>query len=225
MLPVAGRPSIAHVFERASRAKMLDRLVLASPLNDGVDIHGSFESCPIVYHPSIDENDLIGRFYHVAEHEEADVVVRLCGDNLMVEPGEIDRAVQYFLEQPRIFVSNMHQHKIGRNVNGNIEAYENDYPDGIGCEVFSMSTLKWMNEYIKDPALREHPHIYFHNHGMLESPSCPRQFARPSIKLDVNTEKDYEFVKDIFDALYPKDPNFHIIDVLAYLDKKKCLAG
>jgi spore coat polysaccharide biosynthesis protein SpsF (cytidylyltransferase family) len=37
----------------------------------------------------------------------------------------------------------------------------------------------------------------------------------------VNTIKDYKFIKKIYESLYPKNPNFNIIDIINYLDDEK----
>ncbi len=171
----------------------------------------------------IASDDLIGRFYHAAHDNDADIIVRICADNPFIEPAEIDRAVQFYLEKPRIFVSNMHEHQafFNQDIRDQECSAINGYPDGIGCEVFSMSTLTWMHEYIKKPKLREHPHLYFHEQGLVESPKCPGEYSRPDLKLDINIEDDYKFVKDIYDNLYPKNKDFHITDVITYLDAKK----
>jgi len=43
---------------------------------------------------------------------------------------------------------------------------------------------------------------------------------RPDIVLDVNTREDYEKISDIYENLYPKNPNFSTIEVIEYLDRK-----
>ena len=49
---------------------------------------------------------------------------------------------------------------------------------------------------------------------------CPPAFARPEIRLDVNTAEDLRFIRGIYEALYPTKPNFHITDILALLDQR-----
>ncbi len=225
MMPLAGKPMLWHIAERVVRAESVDGFYIATPIGDNIAQKMGYCDIKIV-EPLVSEDDLIGRFYSVAKMSEADIIVRICADNPFVEPAEIDRAVQFYLEKPRIFVSNMHQHPASCMIYFNDREdfgidVVNGYPDGIGCEVFSMSTLTWMQEHLKKPNMREHPHLYFHEQGLVESPKCPQEFARPDLKLDVNTEDDFKFVKDIYDNLYPKNNNFHITDVIEYLDKKK----
>lgn len=182
---LAGYPILRHVMERVAHAKLLERIIVAVPANEA----GIWEMAKIVKHVNgdlfrdsnvISENDLIGRFYRVADFHQADLIVRLCADNPCVEPSELDRAVDYYRAHNTFFVSNMHSHSMAPN----------QYPDGIGCEVFSMSQLRLMHETITDPELREHPHLVFHRMGRVASPLCPIEFARPDIRLDVNMPED-----------------------------------
>lgn len=222
LLPLAGRHMLWHIIDRVKRATLVDRVVLTLPAGDYKSkemSHFRLQNMNVgVSLSNADENNLISRYFFAACEFEADLIVRICADNPFVEPWEIDRAIQYYMEYPAIYVSNMHQHDIYamhplcRRYNG--------YPDGIGCEVFSFSRLKWMHETIKDPLDREHPHLYFHRYGLISSPQCQEAFSRPDLKLDVNTPEEYEYVKDIFEALYPKNPQFHITDVIRYIDEK-----
>ena len=72
------------------------------------------------------ENDLVGRIYSCATVLGADVIVRLCADNPLIEASEIDRIVDYYLANkdsiPTLFTNT-------QNVNNN------GYPDGLGAEV------------------------------------------------------------------------------------------
>src|SRR3990167_593836 len=212
LLPLAGEPMLWHILTRVRRAKSVDIVITAVPAQDHKALLHVSRPGLIVKHGG-DENDLIGRFYHAARFIDADIIVRICADNPFVEPAEIDRAVSHYMNFPCVFVSNMHQHHKDL-------CQANGYPDGIGCEVFSMSRLALMQDTITDKGLLEHPHKVFHEYAKIDSPICPSEFSRPDLKLDVNTKEEYEFVKDIYDHLYPQNHNFHITDVIRYLDEK-----
>jgi spore coat polysaccharide biosynthesis protein SpsF (cytidylyltransferase family) len=36
--------------------------------------------------------------------------------------------------------------------------------------------------------------------------------------LDVNTQKQYEFMRQLYEYLYPKNPQFHIIDTIRWYE-------
>jgi len=211
MEDLGGQPILKTIIERAKKAGSLDELIVAVPYEE----RGKFE-CLIDWgvqysSPAVPENDLVGRFYATAKTYEADLVVRLCADNPFVEPSEIDRAVEAYRCTPMIFCSNMHQHT------GSVSGY----PDGIGCEVFSRGRLGWL--YWADitrfnPSRREHIHQVFHEHGLVDSPICPDEFARPDVKLDVNTPKDLEKLCALLEWTDKSPVDVHITDLITVWD-------
>jgi spore coat polysaccharide biosynthesis protein SpsF len=209
MMPLAGEPLIMRIIERVKRCKRLDLIVLAttqkpqdSPLCEIA------EQCGIeVFRGS--ENDLVDRYYQAAKKFQADYIVRLPADNPVVEPAEIDRIVDHHLRSDDDFSANTHN------------ILNNQYPDGLGAEVFSTQKLKEVWESTTDPRNREHPHTYFYEHPekyRIGTVKCPKEFRRPDLVLDVNTQEEYEFVASIYDTLYPKNPNFHITEIIKWYD-------
>ena len=216
LLPLAGKPMLQNIVDRVKRAKLVDGIVVAHPSDDfGIsELVEDIPGCHSFSNMLLEENDLVSRFYMAASAYGADLIVRICSDNPLVEPGEIDRAIQSYMDCPNPYISNMHQH----DISAMRDRFLNGYPDGVGCEVFSWSTLQWMNECLHEAEYREHPHRYFHRVGLIDSPVCPYEFARPNLKLDVNEMKDYEFIKDIYEHFGHN--NFHITEVIKYLDSK-----
>ena len=209
IMPLAGEPLIQRIIERVKRCKKIDTIVLATTnkseddplavISDKMDIE--------VFRGS--ENDLVDRYYKAALKYKADFVVRLPADNPVVEPKEIDRIIEHHLNSDDDFSANTH------NILGN------EYPDGLGAEVFSINKLKQIWEETTDPRNREHPHTYFYEHPekfKLGTVKCPVEFRRPDLVLDVNTKEEYEFIGSIYDALYPINNNFHITEIINWYD-------
>jgi len=222
MEDLGGQPILKTIIERAKKANSLDELVVAVPYEE----RGKFEvlmdwGCQLSS-PAVPQHDLIARFHDTAKTYDADLVVRLNGDNPFVEASEIDRAVECFVRRPCLFVSNMHQHPIRV-----MEPYsdKNGYPDGIGCEVFSLSRLQWMCQELRDPYSREHPHQIFHRFKIVSSPLCPEAFARPDIKLDVNTEADLEELKILLFETGKSPTEVHITDLIQAWDRVMVKSG
>ncbi len=132
----------------------------------------------------------------------------------MPEPGEIDRIVEYHLSGQADFSSNL------------AEVFGSGYPDGIGAEVFDLDTLGGVWGTVTDPHRREHPHLNFFDYGtqtavpphVVGTVPCPPEFRRPDLVLDVNTRVQYEFMAELYRYLYPRNPNFHITDVIEWFD-------
>ena len=213
---LAGHPVLRHVVERAKRAPSLDQVVVAIPHGPSFPIPYPRDWCvDDVLSPHVQEQDLIGRFVGAAEMTDADLIVRLCADNPCVEPSEIDRAVEYYVESPELYISNMHQHAEDVMKRGLM----NKYPDGIGCEVFSRSTLQWMHEYLSDAMNREHPHNYWHLVGEITSPECPSAYARPDVRLDVNTPEDLARLNRLYARIGGDPLTVHITQLIKAWDE------
>lgn len=224
---LCGRPMLWHIIERVKRSKWAAEVVVAfadEPGNSDLFISYFYP----YWCPKIDVNDLIGRFYETAKVYDADLIVRICADNPFVDPAEIDRAIEYYMSKPCIFVSNMHQHEKFMKTQGGTR---NGYPDGIGCEVFSISRLKWLDRVTKTSGdfhdektrrkyleWREHPHLYFHEIGEVSSPKCPAEISRPDLRLDMNTQADLDYVRSIYEIVYSKNTRFTTKEVIEAID-------
>jgi spore coat polysaccharide biosynthesis protein SpsF (cytidylyltransferase family) len=208
LLPLAGKSMTENIIERVKRAKRLDHVVLAVPPQD----ENAFAWMPCRVHaPLVDENDLVARYLTVAERCHADIIVRVPCDNPCIEPEYIDDAVERFLTYPYLFYSNT-----TALVETAIATRPRVYVDGIGAEVFTISRLKWLDERTKGSSVwREHPHKFFHDNEV----DVWKDMRPADLRLDVNTMEDYMFIKGIYDHFGHN--NFHVNDVLAYLEAKK----
>jgi spore coat polysaccharide biosynthesis protein SpsF len=206
-LMLAGKTMDLNIVERVQRSKLIHQVVLACPPSD----EDSFSYLPCRIHaPLVDENDLVGRYLVTAERCHADIVVRICCDNPCVEPEYIDKAIEYYLEHPVIFYSN-----------AELTFVRNQWVDGLGCEVFSMSRLQWLDRMTTGiPKFREHPHKYFHENKVYLPWYLPYQ-PEDVLRLDVNTIDDYEYIRRIYDHF--GNNTFHVNEVLAYLESKSAV--
>lgn len=218
MMDLAGAPLVGRILERVKRCTRLDDIVLAIPDTDkDAVLQRLGESCGVkVFSGS--ENDLVERYYQSALWSNADIVGRLPADNATPEPSEIDRIVDHHLSLGRRgFSSNL-------SVIGNSE-----YPDGIGAEMFDFSLLAEARERHTDPRKREHVHLNFYDYSCsqavdsswcpISTVKCPAEFRRPDLVLDVNTQEQYEFMRQLYEYLYPKNPDFHITDIIRWYDE------
>lgn len=209
LMPLAGKPLVEQLILRVKRCKKVDLIVLATtekvqddPLCDiaarlGIEVYrGS-------------ENDLVERYYQAAVHYNATFIVRLPADNPVAEPGEIDRIIDHYVHSDDDFSANTH------NILGN------EYPDGLGAEVFSLEKLTEVRGLTTDPRNREHPHTYFYDHPekfKIGTVQCPAAFRRPDLVLDVNTQEEYQFIAELYAYLFPRNPEFHITDIITWYD-------
>ncbi|MFL6601405.1 MAG: cytidylyltransferase domain-containing protein [Steroidobacteraceae bacterium] len=217
MMDLAGAPLVGRILERVKRCQRLDEIVLAIPdtATDRVLADVGAQYGVTVFAGS--ENDLVERYYEAALASRADIVGRLPADNATPEPAEIDRIVGHHLSIGR------------RGFSSNLSVIEDSgYPDGIGAEMFDFSLLAEARARNFDPRQREHVHLNFFDYAAkrpvdaswcpISTIACPAEFRRPDLVLDVNTQQQYEFMRQLYEYLYPRNPNFHITDIIRWYD-------
>lgn len=218
LLPLAGIPLVGRVLERIKPANKIDILVLAIPdssENDPLELLAQGYGIP-VFRGS--ETDLVDRYYNAAKNFSCKYVVRIPADNPVPQASEIDRIIDHHLSLNRPgFSSNLAQ------------VHGSKYPDGIGAEIFDFELLEEISEDFSDIKKREHLHLNFFDYATQEAENekwcpistieCPSDFARPDIILDVNTQEQFVYMANLYNALYPSNPNFDIKDIIRWHDK------
>jgi spore coat polysaccharide biosynthesis protein SpsF len=217
MMDLAGKPLIARVLERVKRSNNVDNIVLAIPDNKENDILENEAKKASVNFFRGSENNLLDRYYQAAKAHNADIVGRIPADNPLSEPEEIDRIISHHkaLDRPG-FSSNL------------AEVQGSGYPDGIGAEMFDFSLLERAWSIESDDSKKEHVHLNFYDYesdkvinGSLcpvTTIRCPKNIRRPDIVLDVNTDKQYEFIKEIYEYFYKTNPYFNIRAIIGWYD-------
>jgi spore coat polysaccharide biosynthesis protein SpsF len=218
MMDLAGAPLVGRILERVNRCRRLDGIVLAIPDTQQDAVLGEVGRKHGVTVFAGSENDLVERYYQAAIASSADVIGRLPADNATPEPAEIDRIVDHHLSLGRP----------GFSSNLSVIA-DSGYPDGIGAEIFDFSLLEEARRRPHDPRKREHVHLNFFDYSVpqavdenwcpISTVRCPAAFRRPDLVLDVNTPAQYEFMRQLYEYLYPRNPNFHITDIIRWYDE------
>jgi spore coat polysaccharide biosynthesis protein SpsF len=217
-MDLAGAPLVGRILERVKRCTKLDEIILAIPdtKEDRVLIALGERYGIKVFIGA--ESDLVERYYQAALWSNAKIVVRLPADNATPEPAEIDRIVEHHLSLGQ------------RGFSSNLSVIDDSgYPDGIGAEVFDFSLLEEARARHNDPRQREHVHLNFYDYSLaqpvdeiwcpISTIQCPEAFSRPDLILDVNTSEQYEFMRMLYEYLYPKNPQFHITDTIHWYDE------
>ena len=203
--PVQGRPMIIRQIERITRASRLDNLVVATSIAPSDDLlvdvlqqHGQH----VVRGPL---DDVLGRFAAVIDEFQPDAVVRLTGDCPLISPVVIDRIIGEFEAERPDYCSN---------------TLQPSFPDGVDVEVVRADALSWLNRVSTDAHEREHVTLGVYRRPdrfRLLNVSHPTDLS--NLRWTVDTADDLQFVRDVYAALYPVNPEFDIDDVVAYLER------
>ncbi|MBV8820395.1 MAG: 3-deoxy-manno-octulosonate cytidylyltransferase [Acidobacteriaceae bacterium] len=100
LAPLAGKPMIQHVYERAQMARYLDKLIIATDderIYSAARDFGANVRMTRADHPSGTD-----RVAEVASAENADLIVNIQGDEPLIDPAAIDGAALALLDEPGI---------------------------------------------------------------------------------------------------------------------------
>lgn len=181
-----GRPMIAHVLERAAAIQGVDQVVLAVPEND---VRLVSHLWPHVYGGS--EKDVLSRYAEAAEFYEADVIVRLTGDNPLLCPDLSEKVLQYFNCQSFDYVSNVYP----------VPTWPDGvptWPDGTDTEVFTIASLRQAQNEAKSKYDREHVTAWMR--GNLNCGYYASNVDWSDIRWTVDTRNDIIHVENVLQA-------------------------
>lgn len=136
-----GRPALAFMLDRVSRAASIASIVVATTTNAEDDPVATLCQDMQVKVFRGDEMDVLGRYAGAARESDANAIIRLTADCPMTDPALIDQAVSGFQNGDFDFFTN---------------SLDRTYPDGLDIEIFTRDALEIADKEAKLPFQREH---------------------------------------------------------------------
>lgn len=212
MKKICDKTLIVHIIDRLKLCRKIDKLVLATSRSkiDDILAKAAYQEKIDVFRGS--ENNVLERFYGVMCEYESRHIVRVCADNPLIDPVEVDKIIVHHIKKRADYSFN------------HIPAMENNYPDGVGAELFKTSVLKEIAKNKQTTLLeKEHINDYIWNHPEqyhIETIKASKEIAYPQYRFEVNTEEDLKFIRKIYKKLY-RGEYFSTRDVIACLEVKE----
>lgn len=204
MREIAGRPMVDWVVGRAGGIPEVGETVVATSIlerEEPLVEHLERLGIPVIRGP---EQDVLARYVQAAEAHDAEAIVRLTADCPLLMPTVSDRVVRAFRESECDYASN---------------TLERTYPRGLDTEVFSIETLRRVDEEASDSADREHVTRYVRQYpNDFELRSVTDEIDRSDLRWTVDDEEDLRFVRRTYKALGEKTLEATYRDVLALLE-------
>lgn len=204
---VLDKPLLEYQVERLRRVKLADEIVIATTINETDEpIVQLCNSLSIPYFRGSEE-DVLSRYYETAKAHQANAIVRVTSDCPLIDPEVINRVIKFYID---------HQTKYDYVSN----CLERTYPRGMDTEVFSFKALQ--EAFLEATALPEREHVTPFIHRQ------PQRYRLASVnssenqshhRWTVDTSEDFELIKRIIEAIYPKLPGFALTDCLNLLQK------
>ena len=209
LLPILGEPMLFRQIERIRRAGRIDHLIVATSTDRSDDV--LVEACAARGIPcargSLD--DVLDRFVLCALPYQPDTVVRLTGDCPLADPRLIDAMLQEFEESGYDYLTN---------------AAPPTFPDGLDVEVMRFSCLLAAHREAGLPSEREHVTPFLRaNPERFRLGNHAAEVDRSGLRWTVDEKQDLEFVRSVYQRLYPAKPDFSTDDILELLEANPLL--
>jgi spore coat polysaccharide biosynthesis protein SpsF len=205
MMPLSGKPLTWHIIERLNHVKFPHKKVLAIPHEcDNKPLKDIAASTGIEYLEG-EVEDVLARFIQVADKYKPQTIVRVTGDNPLIEPFCIDLMLEYHVQKDCEYTA----------VTG--------LPLGTGGEAIKTSTLRQVDAITKGNAYhREHVTTYIREHrGEFDARwiDAPPVFLFPNMHLTVDTIVNFRLMENLYDTFYTPGNIVDLKQVISYLSQ------
>ena len=211
LLKICGKTTLELMIERVKRSKTIDKIIIATSTSNQDDIIEKI--CNEIEIECIrgPEENLLARYKIVSDKIKPNIIVKMGADSTLIDPLVIDQVVNTFLNGDYDYVSNY--------------GIPKTYPEGCTADVYTAKTLNEAFQEARKPSEREHISPFMWN-----KPERYRFFRvdykkdLSNYRLSLDYHEDFLVIKSIFEALYPKNPNFTLEDIIVWLDSNPKIA-
>jgi len=205
LIDVAGMPAIVHLLRRVRQIPGLSGLVLCTtiaPEDDAIAVTGEQEGIPVHRGPVL---DVLGRMLGALEVRNADVALRITGDDILIDPDYAAAAIRHHLEH-------------------NAEYTDlKQLPSGTEIEVFDVDLLHTLWNSVRDRNGTEYLTTYVTaNRDQFRTATCPvaPQHAR-AWRLTLDTPEDLAVIRALLEAMRKKGKalDYRLDDIVDFLER------
>ena len=203
--PLAGIPMTEHIIKRLQQVTEFDRIVLAvpdSPSEEPLVRLAQDTGIDLVQGP---EDDVLQRFILAGDRTGADHILRVCGDNPLIDLNLARSLIRRHLE-----------------TNADYTHPEGMIPEGTATELVKLSVLKGIAKTTSLNVYREHVITYIHAHRKsfkIEKVPAPEYLLNRNYRLTLDTEQDFLLMEKIYDHFYSTlHPILDLAQILPFLD-------
>ena len=192
---VEGQTVLYWFLKRALRCKTVDLVCVATtdnPADDALAAHVKKEF-PDVHITRGSEHDVLSRYHKAAKETKADIIIRVTSDCPFLDWDLVDRCVSALIETKADAVRTLNE----------------EFPIGIGAEVFTGQTLEIAHAKATTPEEREHvgPYIFKTHKSEFAIEWLKNEGPQwPECRLTLDYPEDFELVKELYSTVGPESP-------------------
>jgi spore coat polysaccharide biosynthesis protein SpsF len=208
LLPILGESLLYRMIERLQMVKHPVQIIIATSTDandDAIETEAAQIGVPC-YRGSLD--NCLDRHYQAGKKYNAGMVIKIPSDCPLIDPRIIDDVLSFYFEHEGEydFVSNLHPAT---------------FPDGNDVEIMTMSCIEKTWKEASRPLELEHTTPYIWEN--------PDKFRIANViwhngldysmshRFTIDYSEDYQFIKRVYEELYPAKPDFSCDDILSLL--------
>jgi len=209
LMKINNKPILTYIIESLRFSKLVDKIIVATTqLPEDDKIETLCKNLNVECFRGSDV-DVLNRFYNCAKSFNGDLIVRLTGDNPLIDPTIIDELIKICKESQCDYATNV---------------LHPTYPYGFSsCEVIPFRILKKLNKIATDPMSREHVTIHIRKNPNLytiKEIEAPKNLERPNWRLTIDYPEDMELMKTIFSSIYKNGSFISYAKLVNFLDNQ-----
>ena len=198
-----GKKTIDFLFEQLKSSKLKKKIV-AIPENNEDDIlfeHLKNSKIPCFRGSSL---DVLDRFYRCAKEFSFKHIMRITGDNPLIDPDVVDKAIkEYNNYNCDYFTNSIHR----------------TFPNGTEVEIFSFNSLEVAWKFAKKKSEREHVTPYFYNNPKkFKINHFKQEIDQSKFRYTIDRREDYILVLEILSRI--KKRPIKTLDIIQLLTNK-----
>lgn len=206
LMELCGKPMLEHIIERVKICQNVDHIIVATTVKDNdAAIVALCEKMGIECYRGSEE-DVLDRYYQAACAHMPDNVIRVTADCPLIDSVLIDDIIAIHIKGDYDYTSN---------------TLVETYPDGLDVEVFKFNALEKAWKEATLASEREHVTPYIKFKGEFTRHSVERSPSLAEKRWTVDTDKDFQVVSQIYNALYMDKQYFGTEEILQFIDKNK----
>lgn len=202
--PLAGKAMIWHIYQRALKCKLVDKVIIATSTEKSDDPLAVFCERNNLNVFRGDLNNVLSRFLEILEKDPHSYFVRITGDCPLICPAFIDQQIMALYK-----------------FDGDVTWSERSCASLEGQGIHSSRSLFYINEKSMDPEDLEHVGSKYFAENPTEfrivEMDIPEDLCVNKYRLTVDEENDYRLIKTLYDNLYTSEP-IDLLDALIWLD-------
>ena len=202
---ICGKRAIEHLFERVLLLKNIAVPILCTTTKKDDDELSRLADNYDLNVIRGDEKNVLSRIITAIDKFNLDIVIRITGDDILLDPHHAKLLVHYLRLHNLDYVS------------------AKDLPGGTEAEAFTASTLKMIERYAENPDYTEYLTYYVQDPSFSCGELPIDEKYRRDYSLSLDTEEDLRHLRKVLEAIYDEQKPYTLEQIIEFTDSSLSL--